>query len=118
MKSMPTAALMLVPAVSALLLPAPSPSSDIASLMRGVVHVEKAAWPKAPSHSTQNAFFQAKIAGRAQPIGTCGIEVLDISADGLTSADGVNDDDLKPRAVLSGTLFVTPEYRRQGLARA
>ena len=48
-----------------------------------------------------------------QKIGQVGLELLRITADG---SDTVGDD-ARPRAVVTGDLFVEPQFRRQGVAQ-
>ena len=48
-------------------------------------------------------------------MGGCGVEVTRMSHDGLVG--GEDADKQKHRAVVSGTLFVEPRYRRQGVAQ-
>ena len=50
-------------------------------------------------------------------IGQCGVEVInDVSYDGLENS-GYSWPKVRPRALVSGTLFVSNKYRRQGLAQ-
>jgi GNAT superfamily N-acetyltransferase len=48
----------------------------------------------------------------AGPVGECGLEIAHLSADGLSDGTGV-----RPRAILSGTLFVHSRFRRQKIAQ-
>jgi GNAT superfamily N-acetyltransferase len=79
----------------------------------GTVFVQKTPWPEAPGDSRRSVYIHAKVPGRHSAIGTCGLELLDVGPDGLVNSDGRT----RPRAVLSGTLFVSPEFRRQGVAQ-
>ena len=80
--------------------------------MRGTLRIHKTSWPDSPGGGRTSALFHAKLANRKDAIGTCGVEVLELNADGLQDGD-----DMAPRAVLSGTLFVNPAFRRQGIAQ-
>tara|TARA_B110001452_G_scaffold243564_1_gene227076 strand:- start:6 stop:641 length:636 start_codon:yes stop_codon:yes gene_type:complete len=46
-------------------------------------------------------------------VGRCGVVVMPLDETGFHS----DDPTVRPRAVLSGTLFVEPKYRRQGVAQ-
>ena len=52
--------------------------------------------------------------GREVEIGECGLEILPVDPLGLTGGD---DPSVRPRALLTGTLYVKPTYRRQGVAQ-
>jgi GNAT superfamily N-acetyltransferase len=87
-----------------------APASALA--MGGMVNIKYDKSWAAPGGGSQKCQIHAKVAGRTKEIGSCGVEVIDISGDGL-----VNGDDCRKRGVLSGTLFVAPEFRRQGVAQ-
>ena len=87
-----------------------APASSLA--MGGMVNIKYDKSWAAPGGGNQKCQIHAKVAGRTKEIGSCGVEVIDISGDGL-----VNGDDCRRRGVLSGTLFVAPEFRRQGVAQ-
>jgi len=63
--------------------------------------------------SHRSAYLHAKIATSKNDIGSCGLEVLEVGADGLLNSEH----DPRPRCVLSGELFVSPVFRRQGVAQ-
>ena len=87
---------------------------NVAERSRGMVTITKSDWSGAPGGGARNAFIKARIASHPwEDIGNCGLEVLEVGADGLVNSER----DLRPRAVLSGTLFVLPKFRRQGLAQ-
>lgn len=47
-------------------------------------------------------------------VGTCGLEIVRCSCDGLVGWEGP---EVRPRPILTGTLFVEPAFRRQGVAQ-
>lgn len=92
--------------------PVASAQESLWNHMRGTLRIHKTSWPDSPGGGRTSALFHAKLANRKDAIGTCGVEVLELNADGLQDGD-----DMAPRAVLSGTLFVNPAFRRQGIAQ-
>jgi len=82
------------------------------SMAQHVVHVRPKAW-KGPNGGKRSCWLEAT--SDAGDVGGCGLEVAELDADGLRvlhSKDGV-----RPRAVVSGTLFVHRRFRRQGIAQ-
>ena len=92
-------------------------SSTIAARQQGsVVSIRVTSpWSRAPGSGMRSAYIRAETSNgqrKAAPVGGCGVELCNLSNDGLETGN-----DLKPRAVLSGTLLVEPQYRRQGVAQ-
>ena len=88
-------------------------------LTSGAVRIRTMRWPDSPGCGSRNAYIEAKIPFRKNPIGSCGLELLDVSARGLTG-DAEFDDEFggrRSRAVLTGMLLVREEFRRQGVAQ-
>ena len=84
--------------------------------MSNVVRVRETPWAHEPNAAEcqRSTFLHAEVCDRESCtfIGECGIEVLHIGSDGLLGGD-----DVRPRALLSGSLFVKQQYRRQGVAQ-
>jgi len=77
------------------------------------VRIRTTPWPSAPGGGRRNAFFTAEAGGaEAREVGQCGCEIITVGADGLQG--GERD---RTRAVVSGEIFVKPEFRRQGVAQ-
>ena len=65
--------------------------------------------------SSKSTMLKATIADREAVVGSCGVEIVPLDSHGVAvpgHAAGA-----KPRAVVSGTLFVDPTFRRQGIAK-
>jgi len=62
------------------------------------------------SEGSRSVWLHASTASERN-IGECGLEVRELDADGLLG------DGNPPRATLTGTLYVQPKYRRQGIAQ-
>ena len=115
----------------------PALSTALATAVPGLVYVEAVPWPRPAIGDGRAAYIRARL--RAPPpdasraslrgainsnwkvgaeIGSCGVEVAMLTRDGLTdpSRNGWLSG-VRPRAVVSGTLWVSEEYRRQGLAQ-
>ena len=107
---MPALYAMLIPMTSALTVPWLKIPN-----MGGLITVHKKRWETPPCGGQfgKNVYFHARIPSDTAEIGGCGLEVVKVGADGLENSDN----DLRKRAVLSGTLFVSERFRRQGVAQ-
>jgi len=85
------------------------------SAQRHTVQVHSEAWLEPPGGGRRARFLRATISGGTE-IGQCGLEVIPMHADGLMSNDE-NAPGMRPRAVLSGKLWVELPFRRQGVAQ-
>ena len=65
--------------------------------------------------SIKSTMLKATIADGEAVVGSCGIEIVPLDSHGVEVSGRASG--AKPRAVLSGTLFVEPSFRRQGIAR-
>ena len=77
-----------------------------------LVRVRSEPWDNAPGDGIKCAYLKAEH-GRGVEVGGCGVELTRMTHDGLVC----EDDPMQQRAVLSGTLFVNPSFRRQGVAQ-
>jgi len=68
-----------------------------------------------PALLHKSTYLSAQIAG--VEIGGAGMQLLICDANGQNSAGVPSGKGLRPRAVVSGTLFVEPRLRRQGIAQ-
>lgn len=89
----------------------------VASRPRGLLRIQSEPWPDAPGGGRKNAYLLARIPSCTEAIGSCGLEVLKMSKDGLYDFDDDSNKSVRPRAVLSGTLYVNERFRRQGVAQ-
>jgi len=88
------------------------------------VTVRPAPWANPPGGAKRSVYLHAEMAAPKKPgvgqisseVGGCGVEVLPLSWDGL-EGESTWVDNVRPRAVVSGTLYVKPQYRRQGIAQ-
>ncbi len=76
--------------------------------VKATVSVSKTPWSTADAR--RGVYLHAET---QREVGSCGVQVMELGADGL-HGEGPS---VKPRAVLSGTLYVEPAYRRQGIAQ-
>jgi GNAT superfamily N-acetyltransferase len=75
--------------------------------------IKSSSWPEAPGREGKRAaFLHARADG--VNIGECGVEIMTLRRDGLYG----EPKEIKPRAILSGTLYVNPNFRRQGVAQS
>jgi len=95
------------------------PASDtrLSTASMSAVHIKSEPWPESPSPSEciRSAWLSASTAECAEA-GNCGLEVLPTHADGLMGG-GEGWPQVRPRAVLSGMLHVSRNFRRRGLAQ-
>jgi len=94
----------------------PSPTRTRAPavhMAQHIVSVDAKAWRDPPCGGRKSVWFDATC--EAGHIGGCGIEVAELDNDGMRGGPAAGP--LRPRAVLSGTLFVESRYRRQGIAQ-
>ena len=82
-----------------------------ASMTAGRVRVEVQPWTSDEESATKGVQIKA-MSGETR-VGKCGVAVMPLDETGFHS----DDPTVRPRAVLSGTLFVEPKYRRQGVAQ-
>ena len=81
------------------------------------VTVQSSPWPERPGGGRLHSWLAATIDDEsAQNVGHCGLEILSCGPDGLLGG-GERWPYIRPRAILSGTLTVSPKYRRQGVAQ-
>ena len=93
-----------------------APSMRSASSNAATVHtvrIKKAPWSTPAGQGKVNAYLHAEGIDQLE-MGGCGVEIMRMSHDGLVGGD---ERDLKPRAIVSGTLHVHPSFRRQGVAQ-
>lgn len=83
--------------------------------LQGVLTVRQVDW-KPPGGGSKSCFLNGEVCSSfgCTYVGECGLEVIPLCADGLYGGD---DGTMKPRAVLSGELFVQPSFRRRGVAQ-
>ena len=114
------ALLMLLPSVVTALSvmggPGRSPLAKLQDSMsfssKSMLRVDVGPWSRPPGKGKKCKMIRAHVGKNAREIGSCGVELVDVGSDGLTG--GKNE---RPRAVLSGTLNVSPSFRRQGIAQ-
>jgi len=103
---------LVVPAAAALSLS--NHARWVLDSQKSVLAVKASTWHNAPGNGHPAVYLDASIAGRPhEKVGGCGVEVVEMSHDGLQG----DDLDLGRRAVVSGTLHVNQSYRRQGVAQ-
>ena len=78
-----------------------------------VVSFRHKPWDNPPGESKRACWIEAKCS--KGNVGRCGLEVVPVTSSGLTGDSW--DHDVRPRAVLSGELFVEKRFRRQGVAQ-
>jgi len=97
--------------ISALYVPY-APTSRVRPVMaaqKDIIKIKRVPWEE--SQGSRSIYVHAYASD--DDIGHCGVEVLPLSADGLLG----DEDDAGSRAMLSGTLYVSKNCRRQGVAQ-
>ena len=82
-----------------------------------LVRVTREDWPNPVGGGIKAQYIHIKSSWNDRDIGSCGIELVAMTNDGLIDDETSSTEKLKLRAVVSGTLFVHPPYRRQGVAQ-
>ena len=84
--------------------------------MKGGLRIRETEWQRGgpPGGGSRSVMLNADVcmAEECSYVGECGVEVLPIGFDGL-----IGGNDVRQRAILSGSLFVHHNYRRQGVAQ-